>query len=358
MELHRFELEHFLAAHEQTARYVLGTSGVATLPLDALPTLGPASFDYGHVPGEPAVVAAVAAARGVPGDEVLLTVGGTEALLLAAFALVRPGSRVLVEAPTYFPLAEVPRLLGARVERFARREAADWAVDVDALIARLGRDVSMVSLSNPNNPTGRATPARDLVRIAKACEEVDAWLLVDDIFRAVVEPALPVSRTLHPRIVTAESLTKCHGLSGLRAGWLLAPPEVRARAREAKALTSITNPPTEQRFAAAALAQEGALLARTRRMTRENHAAFRTFLEERPGLAWRAPDHPLLAAVRLPDGTDDVAFCEALVRDEGVLLVPGSHVDLPGFLRIGFGAEPPLFAEGLSRVARFLDARA
>lgn len=355
MKMRTFELEHFLSAHEHKARHVLGTSGLATLPADKWPGKPPRlDLDYGPVPADEHLVHAIAEARGVPEENVLVTVGGTEALFLVPFALVEPGDRVLVESPTYFPVHGVPAALGARVEEFPRTLENDWRLPVDDIIQALDDDVSLVSLTNPNNPTGRLTPSDDLVRLADACQEVDAWLLVDDIFKNLAQPTPPVSHTLHPRIITAESLTKCYGLSGLRVGWLIAVPEVRALLREAKALTSIVNPSITQPLALEALKHEQRLLQRGLQITHANLTRWRGFAQRHHELEWREPDCPLLTAVRLPEGIDDVKFCTTLLDEEGVLLVPGSYVGLPGHFRLGFGGEPADFAAGLEGLGRHL----
>lgn len=358
MNLREFDLARFQHANAHRVRVSLGASGVADLPADEL-RLGrePAEGTFASPVAAGPVNRAIALAREVPEDHVVPVEGGSEALFVALFGLVEPGSRVLVETPTYFPLEEIPRALGARVQRIPRAWEDDWRLDVDEAVRLLDRDVSVVALTNPNNPTGRLTPAKDLVRLAEACEEVGAWLVVDDIFKGLVQPRPPVSHTLHPRIVTTESLTKCHGLSGLRAGWVLAAPEAKTQVRRAKALTTIVNPSVTQPYIVEALRQEERLLARALRITRENHAHWRGFLAQRPELAWREPDCPLIAAVRLPPGTDDVKHAEALLAQEGVLVVPGSFVGLPGFARVGFGQDPTKFADGLARWGRFLDAK-
>ncbi len=296
---------------------------------------------------------AIAKSRGVAEENILVTVGGTEALFLVPFALVESGDRVLVETPTYFPVAEVPRALGADVERFARTMDENWALPVDRIIDALDDDVSLVSITNPNNPTGRLTGSDDLIRLADACQEADAWLLVDDIFKNLAQPLPPVSHTLHPRIMTAESLTKCYGLSGLRAGWLIAVPEVRDLLRDAKALTSIVNPHITQELAIDALRHEPKLLSRALRITHDNLSRFRKFMQAHSDLEWREPDSPLLTAVRLPPDTDDVAYCERLLEEEDVLLVPGTYVGLPGHVRVGFGSHRENFEAGLAGWARF-----
>jgi aspartate/methionine/tyrosine aminotransferase len=356
MHVRPFDLERFVALHERASRFVLGSSGVASFPLRELPGLDlPAIVAQAESQADALLAQAVARARDVPVEHVLTAAGDTEAIFLALFGLVSPRDRVLVERPAYFPFAEIPRVLGARVERFDRDLADGWRVDVDDLVARLDDEVSVVVLASPNNPSGQLTPARDLVRLAEACEEVDAWLFVDDVFRAVVQPRAPTSHKLHPRIVTAESLTKAHGLSTLRAGWLLAAPELHERLRAAKGLTTIHQGGVLPRIAAHALAHEEVLLRRTLDVTHANLARFRRFASEHRALAWREPECPLLTAVKLPDGVDDQKLVEALLRETGVMLVPGSFLELPGFVRVGFGADPAVFAEGLARVDAFLE---
>ncbi|MFA5862850.1 MAG: aminotransferase class I/II-fold pyridoxal phosphate-dependent enzyme [Candidatus Thermoplasmatota archaeon] len=355
MNVRPFGLERFVVRGERSARFILGSSGVAPFPLGDVPGLDvAAAVAQSDTQGDDVFARAVARARGVPVEHVVPTVGDTEAIFLALFALVNPHDRVLVESPAYFPFVEIPRVLGASVERFDRSLEDHWRIDVDDLIARLDDEVSVVVLANPNNPSGQLTPARDIVRLAEACEEVDAWLLVDDIFRTVVQPRPPVSHSLHSRIVTAESLTKAHGLSTLRAGWLLASPELMPRLHAARGLTSIHAGGLLPRLAAQAIVHEEVLLRRTFEFAHQNLARFRVFMHEHHELAWREPECQLIAAVRLPSGTDDLKFCELLLEEEGVMVVPGSFLELPGSVRFGFGAEPVKFEEGLRRVGAFL----
>lgn len=356
MRLDRFHLEHWLAEHERSAARVLGASGIASATLaDLGEPVVPPLLDYGEIPGDRALEEDVAAWQGVEREDVLLTVGGTEADFLVPFALVEPGDTVLVEAPTYPVLPLVPLALGAKVERFVRRFEDDFVLDVDDVLERIRPGVKLVSFTNPNNPTGQLLDPTDLLAIAEACEDVGAFVMVDEIFRDLAFRDVPVARTLHPRIVSTGSLTKCFGLSGLRCGWILADPEVRARCRDAKALTTVVNPAIEQGLSRVAIARRDALLERARAIARKNHARLASFMDEHAdALAWVPPEAAPLSAPKLVRERDDVAFATRLLREESVLLAPGSHLDLPGHVRIGFGSDPATFEDGLDRLARFL----
>lgn len=350
MNLEPFDLARFQHDNKRRTRVSLGGSGVSPAPAAMLGRHEPSFGDA----DEGAFARAVARACRVADPAVLPTVGGTEALFAALFGLVSPGDRVLVESPTYFPLREIPRALGARVQALPRAWEDDWRLDVDEALRLLDEDVSVVALTSPNNPTGRLTPARDLVRLAEACEEVDAWLVVDEVFAPLAQPRPPAAHALHPRIVSTGSLTKCHGLPGLRAGWAIAAPEPMAQTRRARELSSILGSSLSAPYAVEALQREDELLARALRIAHANQARWHAFLRERHAIAWREPDCPLFGAVRLPAGADDVKHCEALLEAEGVLLVPGTFVGLPGFVRLGFGAEPAAFAMGLEAWGRRL----
>jgi aspartate/methionine/tyrosine aminotransferase len=352
-----FLLEHWIAEHENKAECVIGTSGVASASLREIGGEAPdpaTLLDYGEVPGEPVLTKAVARYEGVPEEEILLTVGGTEADFLVFLALSGPGDHVLVERPVYWPLEGVPRAFGCRVESVPRRFEEGFRLDPDAVKRRLMRGTKLVVLANPNNPTGVMVPNRDLVEIAEACAEVGALLVVDEIFRELARNPTPSAYRLHPSIVVTQSLTKCFGLSGLRAGWILARPDLRAQFREAKALTTITNPVIDQHLAAKAVDNRERLLARARGIRDENWRLLSKRLDGQSFFRWVDPDGGVMVAPKLPEGVDDVAFAERLLREESTLVSPGSYLGAPGHIRLGFGQPPAKFAEGLARLERFV----
>ena len=345
--------EHWLTRYERHVQHDLGHSGV-TPPLHALlaPPPTPDPYDYGAFPAEDVYLAAIARQRDAVPAAIVATSGGAEALFLAYYALVGPGDTVLVERPTYFPLEAIPTSFGCRVEALERRVENGWQFDLDEVLARIRRGVKLVALANPNNPTGVATPPDALRAIAEACEDVGAYLLVDDIFRHVGPQQAP-SHTLHPRIISADSLTKCHGLGGLRAGWLVAPPEVADTLRDARALTTLTSPRASQHQAAHALANEAALLARTRAMITTNLATWQAFAATQT-LRYQRPDSALLLAVTVPGAGDDEALARRAIETAGVLTVPGRYFGAPGTLRIGLGTDPAAFAAALDALATAL----
>jgi len=351
-----FRLENWLAEHERTAECLLAHSGIAAASLADLGegTLAIADLDYGEVPNERDVARAIAGLHGAREENVLVTVGASEADLAVALALAGPGDEVVVERPTYWPLEGVPRALGAKVVPVARPFEDAFRLDPDAVRRAITPRTRLVSLASPNNPTGIVVPPRDLVAIAEAASEVGAVVLVDEVFRDLARKPTPTAFGLHPSIVVAGSLTKCLGLGGLRTGWIVAEEPLRAAFREAKALTTISNSPLLQRLALKAIERRAPLLARARAIRDENWRRLEKWLDGQSFFDWVEPDGGVAFAPRLPAGVDDEAFARRLLAGERTLVAPGTYFGLPGHLRLGFGAPPERFAEGLARLARFV----
>ncbi|MDQ3626265.1 MAG: pyridoxal phosphate-dependent aminotransferase, partial [Verrucomicrobiota bacterium] len=218
------------------ARFNLATSGIMSVPSAEFPLPGnrlaiTGPGGYGYAP----LQERIAAHNRVPVECVVAAAGTSMANHLAIAAVVRPGDEVLVEEPAYGPLLDVPRYLGARVTRFARRFENGFAVDVAALERAITSTTPLIILTNLHNPSGALITAGTLRQIGALAQSCGARVLVDEaylemMFAADAPFAFRIGQELfgageNPFIVT-NSLTKVYGLSGLRCGWILAAPEL------------------------------------------------------------------------------------------------------------------------------------
>ncbi|HWE24585.1 MAG TPA: pyridoxal phosphate-dependent aminotransferase [Myxococcales bacterium] len=188
---------------------------------------------YGPPPGLPALREAICermlAERGVRAtpDEVVVTPGAKPILFLALLATVGPGDEVLVPDPG-FPIYEsVVRFAGARVVPVPVREESAFSLDVDAAERLITPRTRMVIFNSPANPTGGATTARDLERIAALAERHDLWVLADEIYARISyeEPhrsiaALPGMRE---RVILSDGFSKAYAMTGWRLGFGVLP---------------------------------------------------------------------------------------------------------------------------------------
>ena len=178
--------------------------------------------------------AALAGYLGVPPGTILPTNGGAEALFLAARAAAEgsAGRRAVVLEPTFSEYAAAARAAGFEVERVVvRRPETEFRLDlcsVDEALARI-RDVGLVFLCNPNNPTGDAVGRREVLWMAERVREAGAVLVVDEAF-ADFAPGLSVAPEVEEGLYVARSFTKFFAVPGLRLGCLVAREPEHARA--------------------------------------------------------------------------------------------------------------------------------
>lgn len=234
-------------AHYAEAAQALGTSSDAFLDFSQnINPLGPPAAalaaaekalheEAGRYPdlGYAELRTALAGYLGVSPESVLPTNGGAEALFLAARAAAEgPGSKSIILEPTFSEYAAAARTAGFEVERMvARRPETGFWLDATVLDDTLEkrRDVGLVFLCNPNNPTGDSVPRQDVLRIAQRVREAGAMLVVDEAF-ADFAPHLSVAPDVDEALVVARSFTKFFAMPGLRLGCLITSEVERIRA--------------------------------------------------------------------------------------------------------------------------------
>ena len=157
----------------------------------------------------------------------------------------------------------------------------------------------------------------------------------------------------------SSGLSKAYGLPGLRIGWIVAPLALAAEVWGVRDYTTIAPGAVNDRLARVALAPASRtrLLARTRTIIRANYPIVKDWIDSHDGLEHAAPDAGAIVFVRYGHGIESERLATRLRDEQSVLLVPGDHFDMDGYLRIGFGSE-----HGVSRRKRcrspveFLDA--
>ncbi len=177
--------------------------------------------------------AALAGYLGIPGETVLPTNGGAEALFLAARAAAEgTGGKALILEPTFSEYAAAAHNAGFEVQRVvARRPENGFRLDLSALDEALEgtSGIGLVFLCNPNNPTGDALPRGETLRVAERVREAGAILVVDEAF-ADFAPDISVASGVSKGLYVARSFTKFFAVPGLRLGCLVTHDVGRVRA--------------------------------------------------------------------------------------------------------------------------------
>ncbi|MFC7070337.1 pyridoxal phosphate-dependent aminotransferase [Halobaculum lipolyticum] len=367
----------WIEGRPETAEHDLGSSDLRRLPpADAdepvpsrLAGLAPPADDVG-------LAERIAREYDVDESRVLPTAGATHAGFLAcatAATLARErdspddderdadaaSPRALVEKPGYEPLVETPRALNLRVARF-RRPDPNAVLEPDrvaAAAADLAGPLAHVTVTNRHNPTGRLTTRATLADAAAVVDDLAGYLLVDEVYAPYTEDdgagpfGGPTAAGL-PSTVAVGSLTKFHGLGGLRVGWLVGPERFVERARQVEQYVPALAAPSvalARRF----FAHREELVADARAHCRENHDLLRSFLEERDDLAGHVDAGSPFGYVE-HERADGDAVSEA-AWDAGVLVVPGRFFGLDEGVRVSLGRDPDDCADALTAFGAVLD---
>jgi DNA-binding transcriptional MocR family regulator len=297
-------------------------------------------------------------ARGVPttGDQILVTAGAQQALVLVLSLLVAPGERVLVDAPAY------PRTLSAL--RVARARpvavplgAAGW--DVDAWTAALTAAAPRLALTAPDfhNPTALSMAPGARAAIARACARSGAVVVADETTAELrldgPAPAAPLAaHDPGGAVVTIGSMSKS-AWGGLRIGWIRASPRLVRELAAVRADLDMSSPVLEQLLALELLGEWDAVLDSRRTQLRPRRDALLAALTRwAPGWEVRRPRGGLSAWVRLPAPV--ATRLSAAAAREGVLVTPGPSFSVDGtfehHLRLPFTLPP----DDLERAVRML----
>jgi histidinol-phosphate aminotransferase len=184
-------------------------------------------------PQPPSLVQGLAQLYGVAPDQLLVGRGSDEAIdLLVRVFCKADTDNVIVCPPTFGMFAVAARIQGAAVVSVPLQAASGFALDVQAILARVNANTKLVFACSPNNPTGNAVPADVLIDLSRRLAP-HALLVVDEAYvEFSATPSLATQLSSLPNLAILRTLSKAHGLAGARCGSLLAAPEIIALARK------------------------------------------------------------------------------------------------------------------------------
>ena len=364
MKIEPFEMERMQSTWENLVEMDLSESGIRPVTLRELASMGldlEALLDtpLGYSQSNGTLALREQLSLQYPGatvDHIEVTNGTSEANYLLALALLRPGDEVGLELPNYMQYGGVPESLGARVNHFRLQIDRDWEPDWAEFERAVNSRTRLVYLSNPNNPSGSILTPDAMRRIVARCEEVGAYLLADEVYLgAEIDCArTPSFWGMSDRVIVTSGLSKAYGIPGVRIGWIVGPPQLVADCWSQH--DYITIGPNKISDAVARIAVQPVnrekLYARTREILQQNLPAMRTWSESFGNfLSFRPPQAGALCLIRYLSDTPSYQLSERIRVNQSVLVVPGSHLGLEGYLRIWLGGRPEFLREGLRRIA-------
>lgn len=368
-----FAVEQFLSENEHAVRYNFSESGVHPLSYQELFELAQIDtdelfsqlVDYPQVNGFQSLREVIAALYpGATADNVLVTVGASEANTLIATTLLEQGDNLVRFVPTYEQLSGNAHNLGFEVRNVAFREDDQWAIDTSSLNTAMTAETKILHIVNPNNPTGKILNQAERTLLVESAQKHNAWLVADEVYigteRDTDDPT-PSFWGATDRTIVINSMSKAYGLPGLRMGWMVAPKDVIEQCWRRHEYASISASRLSMRLAEYALRSPTSekLKARARSLIRRGFDTLVAKLNEHPGVfSVVPPQASAMSFVKfdLPVSSDELAL--RLLKEADVLVIPGSKFGMGNYFRFSSALEEEHLVAGLDRfngvVARIL----
>jgi aspartate/methionine/tyrosine aminotransferase len=378
MKLEPFAMERMQSTYENQVEFNLSESGVHPLRLGELvddeqsrQALLDEPLRYSQSNGTAALREQIAAHYpGATAANIQVTNGGSEANYITAWNLVEPGDEVVMMVPNYMQTWGLSRAFGGTIREWplvlppspsaSARQAADdssirWNIDLDALEGLVTARTKLIIICNPNNPTGARFDVPALDRIAAIASRHGSWILSDEIYRGAEldgrETASMWGRS--DRVIVTNGLSKAYGLPGLRIGWIVGPLGVMESLWSYHDYTTISPGALSDVLARRALepARRSRILARTRRILNENYPLMAAWLDAHGDLfSYAPPEAGAIVYVRYHHDINSTDLVNRLREKQNVLIVPGDHFGMDGYLRLGFGEAPGYLRAALGRL--------
>lgn len=295
-----------------------------------------------------------------PESEIIITVGGSEALNLAAIALINPGDEVIIPTPCFVSYQAAVILAGGVAVEIPGHMQDNFDLDPDELRESITPRTKAILIGYPNNPTGAVASRSRLVEVAKIAEEHDLVVISDEIYDRLVYgvdhvcfPSIPGTRE---RTLLLGGFSKDYAMTGWRIGYAAGPEDLINGMLRVHQYMVMSAPTMSQYAALEALAS---CETDVQKMVAEYDRRRKLIVSglNQIGLPTFEPKGAFYAFPKVSvTGLDDEAFCNRLLQDQHVAIIPGNSFGMggEGFARCSYATGYDQLEEALDRIEKFV----
>jgi aspartate/methionine/tyrosine aminotransferase len=367
MQISPFRIEEYMGKYEFAARYLLSSSDAESQTIEELLALEPGAHEaflkhrcgYTESPGAPWLREVLATMYTQIRPEQLVVVSAAEeAIFLFNHALLTSRDHAIVETPCYESALTVPKSTGATVSEWRRKSEDGWSHDLAALEALIQPNTRALYINSPHNPTGLVMRPEVFRGVLDLAARHDIYVFSDEVYRELEHDPptqLPAACDLYARAISLSSVSKTYGLPGLRLAWLASHDTAfLQKIISLKHYTTICASAPSEFLTALAFRHRQKLIDRNLQIVLPNLRDLSAFFARHCKLfAWTPPNASTIGFARLLSGQDVQSFCEKVVAEASVLLLPGTVYDEPQHIRFGYGRRN--MPEALARFEAWLE---
>ncbi|MGV3127342.1 pyridoxal phosphate-dependent aminotransferase [Streptococcus orisratti] len=301
-----------------------------------------------------------------PDNQILVTIGATEALSATLTAILEPGDTVLLPAPAYPGYEPIANLVGASIVEIDTT-ANDFVLTPDMLekaIIEQGDKVKAVLLNYPTNPTGVTYSREQIKGLAEVLKKYEVFVVSDEVYSELTyspAPHVSIAEYLPEQTILINGLSKSHAMTGWRIGLIFAPANFTAQLIKSHQYL-VTAAATMAQFAAIEALSAGkddALPMRAEYIKRRDY-----IIDRMSALGFKIikPDGAFYIFAKIPAGyeQDSFKFCQDFAREKAVAFIPGVAFGKygEGYVRLSYAASMETISTAMDRLKAFMEDHA
>lgn len=354
MKIKPFALERYFAKYEFSARYLLSSSDCDGLKQSELLVIADDQTNklwkelrlgYTESLGLPLLRQEVSKLyEGISADDVLIVVP-EEGIFTALNCLLETGDHVICAFPGYQSLYQVAESLGCLVDRWEPIEEEGWRFRIEDLEAKITPKTKLIIVNFPHNPTGYLPSKEDFLRIVKLAKDRGIYLFSDEMYRFLElnqDDRLSSASEVYDKAVSLFGMSKTFGMAGVRIGWLVTKDrELYGRMVTFKDYLTICSSAPSEILSLIALRNREQIIGKYLARINTNLTVLDKFFQKYAKLfSWVKPKAGTICFPRLLFNEPALQFCERVVREAGIMLLPSTVYDYGNqHIRIGYGRE-------------------
>ena len=287
-------------------------------------------------------------------EEVILTVGATEALFASLSAILNPGDEVIIPTPAFGLYEAIVRLRGA-VPVYLPTEHNGYQIAAGELEKAITPRTKAIVLTSPNNPSGAVYSKKTLNAIHDVLKDKPIFVLCDDVYRSLVYVedyhSFSEYTDMRDRIIVIQSFSKPYAMTGWRIGYCMADAPIIDRIQIFHQYSVVSIPSFVQRACVTALETEVDNVVDLFRKRRDY--VYKRLMDM--GLSVQEPQGAFYMFIDIRKyGMDSETFCVKMLKEGLVGLIPGIHFGTEGYMRLSYCYSDADLKEGLDRIEKFI----
>ena len=298
-----------------------------------------------------------------PDHEIMVTIGGSEAIDAAMRAMLDPGDEVLIPQPSYVSYVPCAVLAGGVPVIIELKAENEFRLTPEALEAAITPKTKLLVMPFPNNPTGAIMEKKDLEKIADIVREHDLYVISDEIYSELtyLERHVTIAslQGMRDRTIVINGFSKSHAMTGWRLGYMAGPRNILSRLPKLQENMPSCLPEFVQYAGIEALKNGDEDIAMMNRQYAERRKLVLERINGIKGLSCTPPNGAFYAFVNIKEtGMTSVEFCEKLLEKEGVVTAPGSAFGEQGegYVRLSYATSMEQINRGMDRIQRFMES--